>query len=81
MGRAFDPEHEAVEDVEGGGGDDMVDRPYSSAPGGVHRHALVEHLVGDGKPLVHAATVHLSGEVRELNGRPPGGLQSGEGGP
>src|SRR5437588_6198631 len=45
--------HDPVEDVLLGSGDDVVDGSYGLSAGPVHGNALLEHLVGDRKAFVH----------------------------
>jgi len=54
-----DADHEPVEDVLVKRRDDVVDRADLLAPGRVHGHPTLEHLVGDRQSLVHAG--HTTG--------------------
>ena len=61
--------HDSVKDVFRGSGDDVVDRTHLLAIRGVNRNALVKHLVGDRKALVHPAHTTVAG-ARESSSVP-----------
>ena len=78
------PQHDSVEDVFRGSGDDVFDRSHLLAIRGVDRNTLVQHLVGDRMAFIHPANVTFAGPRCVLPAPPTrrnvvghGGLQGG----
>lgn len=64
-----DANHDSVEDVLRRSGNHVVDSSHLTALCGIHRNALVKHLVGDRKALVHSCTLPRARRDRLATGR------------